>query len=65
MDLYVPEERVKKFCQARGYGNYDRLESAHRPELLYLSDYEIIGTYNAELRGFGQLLCLAKDTNRS
>ena len=61
VDLYIPEERIKKFCQARGYGNYDRLESTHRPELLYLSDYEIIGTYNAELRGLANYYALAND----
>src|SRR5262245_64498885 len=34
MDLYVPEERVKKFCQTRGYGEYDRLESHQRSQLI-------------------------------
>jgi len=64
IDLYVPEERIKKFSQSRGYGNYDRLESAHRLELLHLSDYEIIGTYNAELRGLANYYALAKDTKQ-
>jgi group II intron reverse transcriptase/maturase len=64
IDLYVPEERIKKFCQARGYGNYDRLESTHRLELLYLSDYEIIGAYNAELRGLANYYALAKDAKQ-
>src|SRR6266498_733719 len=64
VDLYVPEERIKKFGQARGYGNYDRLESIHRPELLYLSDYEIIGTYSAELRGLANYYALAKDAKQ-
>jgi group II intron reverse transcriptase/maturase len=64
IDLYVPEERIKKFSQARGYGNYDRLESKHRLELLSLSDYEIIGTYNAELRGLANYYALAKDTKQ-
>jgi group II intron reverse transcriptase/maturase len=61
IDLYVPEERVKKFCQAKGYGNYDNLKSRYRPELLNLSDYEIIGTYNAELRGLANYYALAHD----
>jgi group II intron reverse transcriptase/maturase len=64
MDLYVPEERVKKFCQARGYGEYDRLESHHRASLIYLSDYEIIRTYNDELRGFANYYGLAHDVKR-
>jgi len=61
IDLYVPEERIKKFCQARGYGSYDRLEPTHRPQLQQLSDYEIIGTYNAELRGLVNYYALACD----
>src|SRR5262249_20582277 len=64
IDLYAPEERVKKFCQAKGYGNYDNLESRYRPELLNLSDYEIIGTYNAELRGLANYYALAHDAKR-
>jgi Type II intron maturase. len=64
IDLYVPEERIKKFCQARGYGNYDRLESIHRPALLCLSDYEIIGSYNAELRGLANYYAFAKDAKQ-
>lgn len=64
MDLYVPEERVKKFCQTRGYGEYDRLESHHRASLIYLSDYEIIRTYNDELRGFANYYGLAHDVKR-
>src|SRR6266508_371905 len=58
------KDRIKQFGQARGYGNYDRLESIHRPELLYLSDYEIIGTYNAELRGLANYYALAKDAKQ-
>jgi hypothetical protein len=64
IDLYVPEEKVKKFCQTRGYGDYDRMESKQRPELIHLSDYEIIGTYNAELRGLANYYCLACDVKK-
>ncbi len=64
MDLYVPEERAKKFCQSKGYGAYDNLESHHRSSLIYLSDYEIIGTYNDELRGLANYYALAHDAKQ-
>jgi group II intron reverse transcriptase/maturase len=64
MDVYVPEERAKKFCQAKGYGVYDSLDSHHRSSLIYLSDYEIIGTYNEELRGLATYYALAHDAKQ-
>jgi len=64
MDVYVPEERAKKFCQAKGYGVYDSLDSQHRSSLIHLSDYEIIGTYNEELRGFANYYALAHDAKQ-
>jgi group II intron reverse transcriptase/maturase len=64
MDSYIPESKIKKFCQTKGYGTYDRIESRQRPELLHLSDYEIIGTYNAELRGLANYYCLAFDVKQ-
>jgi group II intron reverse transcriptase/maturase len=59
INLYVPEEKVKAFCQAKQYGNYDLLKSAHRPGLLNSSDVEIVSTYNAELRGLANYYRLA------
>ncbi len=64
INIYVPEEKVKAFCQAKQYGNYDLLKSAHRPLLLYSSDVEIVNTYNAELRGFANYYSLACDVKR-
>jgi len=64
INIYVPEEKVKAFCQAKQYGNYDLLKSAHRPILLYSSDVEIVNTYNAELRGFANYYSLACDVKR-
>jgi RNA-directed DNA polymerase len=61
INIYVPEEKVKAFCQAKQYGNYDLLKSAHRPLLLHSSDVEIVNTYNAELRGFANYYSLACD----
>jgi len=64
IDLYVPEEKVKTFCQAKQYGNYDLLKSTHRPILLHSSDLEIVTTYNAELRGFANYYRLACNVKR-
>ncbi|MEI8657536.1 reverse transcriptase domain-containing protein [Vibrio sp. Hal054] len=52
--LGVPREKVQRFCSLRGYGEYDshRDRSSSKPAMAYLSDYEIIGQYNAEMRGF-------------
>ena len=43
---------------------YDRLESHYRASLIYLSDYEIIRTYNDELRGLANYYGLAHDVKR-
>jgi RNA-directed DNA polymerase len=64
INIYVPEEKVKAFCQAKQYGNYDLVKSADRPILLYSSDVEIVNTYNAELRGFANYYSLACDVKR-
>jgi group II intron reverse transcriptase/maturase len=64
MKLYVPEEKVKAFCQGKQYGNYDLLKSSPRPGLKQSSDVEIISTYNAELRGLANYYNLACDVKR-
>jgi group II intron reverse transcriptase/maturase len=64
MDLYIPENKIKKFCQAKRYGDYDKIESRQRPELLDHSEHEIFSTYNAELRGLTNYYCLAFDAKR-
>jgi group II intron reverse transcriptase/maturase len=48
--LLIPRERCVAF--ARAYGNPNRWQGNHRPQLLHLSDLEILMTYNAEIRGF-------------
>jgi group II intron reverse transcriptase/maturase len=48
--LLIPREKCVAFAQA--YGNPNRWQGAHRPQLLHLSDLEIMMTYNAEVRGF-------------
>ncbi|KFK47796.1 DNA polymerase, partial [Vibrio vulnificus] len=52
--LGVPREKIQKFCALRGYGEYDSHndKSRSKPIMAFLSDYEIISQYNAEMRGF-------------
>jgi group II intron reverse transcriptase/maturase len=59
--LGVPRARIHKFCSLRGYGNYDsKSDCSHgKYAMTYLSDYEIISQYNAEMRGFANYYNLA------
>jgi hypothetical protein len=61
IQLSVPEEKIKKFCTSRGYGQWAELRSTHRSNLMELSDAEIISTYNAVLRGIANYYALARD----
>lgn len=64
ISLQVPQVKISQFCQKYGYGDWNRTKPSHRPELLRLSDAEIIMTYNAELRGISNYYCLADDVKR-
>jgi RNA-directed DNA polymerase len=57
--LRIPEEKLRKFCQKNGYGNYATLQTVHRPALGERSDAEIILAYNAECRGLANYYSLA------
>ncbi len=59
--LGVPRDRIHRFCSLRGYGNYDGGygNSASRPAMMHMSDYEIISQYNAEMRGYANYYNLA------
>jgi len=59
--LQVPEGKALSFCQKYGYGDWQRMKPAHRPELADASDAEIICMYNAELRGLTNYYGLASD----
>lgn len=50
MRLVIP--RAKCYAFARRYGNPSRWQGKTRPELLNLSELEILMIYNAEIRGF-------------
>lgn len=55
--IQVPKEKVWAFCQKKGY-LLNRKPTA-RNRLRNLSDYEIISTYNAEMRGFANFYAMA------
>jgi len=59
--LQIPKEKVWEFCKKKGYLKGNRPTS--RPELLHLSDFEIVSTFNAEMRGFANYYCLAPMRN--
>lgn len=59
--LCVPKEKTKKFCKSKKYGQWETMKIFHKPELMQLSDAEIISTYNAELRGLANYYAMAKD----
>jgi RNA-directed DNA polymerase len=64
MRLRVPREKVLKFVNAKGWGDYDACRPTRRPALLHASDVEIAAAYNAELRGFATYYALACDVKR-
>jgi group II intron reverse transcriptase/maturase len=59
--LSVPEEKIQKFCENKGYGQWKTISVIHRSELLELSDVEILSTYNAELRGLANYYVMANN----
>jgi group II intron reverse transcriptase/maturase len=64
VQLHVPMEKVRMFCQRKGYGDFGRLRPIHKPGWLSRSDVEIIQAYNAELRGFANYYSLATDVKQ-
>ena len=59
--LYVPMERVIRFCHKNRYGNLVSGKAKRIPALIYRSDAEIISYFNAQLRGFANFYALACD----
>jgi RNA-directed DNA polymerase len=51
VQLRAPVEKLTRFVEAKGYGNYHTLRSVHRGLMIHSSDAEIVMAYNAELRG--------------
>jgi RNA-directed DNA polymerase len=63
--LHIPKNRLQKFCLAKRYGNYQRVEALHTPEWNDLRDAEIILAYNGELRGLTNYYALAHGVKRN
>lgn len=59
--LSVPEDRVRRFAESKGYAtmHHGRTGIRWKGGMLHMSDYEIISQYNAELRGFANYYALA------
>ncbi|MGA2225852.1 MAG: reverse transcriptase domain-containing protein [Syntrophobacteraceae bacterium] len=65
IQLCVPEEKILRFCQKNGYGNYDSFEARPRLNLVNLMNTQILTIYNAELRGFANYYVLARNAKRA
>jgi Type II intron maturase len=63
-NLHVPEQKMREFCQRKGYGNFDTLKPSHRTHWLHLDDEEILLSYNAEMRGIANYYALADNAKR-
>jgi group II intron reverse transcriptase/maturase len=59
LQLHIPQEKLQKFCAAKGYGNYETTKAIHKKEWTQSSDAEIILAYNGELRGLANYYALA------
>ena len=64
LQLRVPRDRVVRFVNGKGWGDYDAFRPRQRPALTFASDVEIALAYNAELRGFANYYALADDVKR-
>ena len=67
-ELVVPfSDKIHKFIFSKGIAIQElngNLRPVHRPELLHLSDLEIVSSFNSELRGICNYYNLASDFNR-
>ncbi len=59
IQLHIPKDKLQKFCQTKGYGDYVTTKAIHRKELTQQSDAEIITVFNGELRGLMNYYALA------
>lgn len=63
--LWVPRERVYRFCRAKQLGNLDRRNGRVRPQFLDSSEAETIIAFNSELRGFANYYAIADGVKSS
>src|SRR5579859_10385 len=59
IQLHIPRNKLQKFCQTKGYGDYATTKATHRKGLTQQSDAEIITVFNGELRGLMNYYALA------
>lgn len=64
LQLHVPRDRIVRFVNNKGWGDYDTFRPRQRPALTFASEVEIVLAYNAELRGFANYYALADDAKR-
>lgn len=64
MQLFVPREKIMKFCKTKGYGDYVNWIYTPRTYLIDRSIPEIITIYNAEIRGFMNFYAMANSPKR-
>ena len=60
----VGRDRVVRFVNDKGWGDYEAFRPRGRPALRFASDVEIVLAYNAEWRGFANYYALADDVKR-
>jgi RNA-directed DNA polymerase len=63
--LHIPEEKLQKFADKHGYGNWETLDAMHRWVVCQQSEAEITMQYSAELRGLAQYYALAKNFSKA
>jgi RNA-directed DNA polymerase len=63
--LWVPRDRVYRFCRAKKLGNLDRRNGRVRPQFLDSSVVETIIAFNSELRGFANYYAIADGVKSS
>jgi RNA-directed DNA polymerase len=61
IQLRVPKDKAKEFCNKYGYGDWQQTKPAHRSNLANGSTLEIIDTYNVEFRGLAEYYALSCD----
>lgn len=59
--LELPKEKVWAYCRDKGYLRLNSTPSK-KTTLLHLNEFEIVSTYNAEMRGFANYYALAPAT---
>jgi RNA-directed DNA polymerase len=64
LQLHVPRDRVVRFVNNKGWGDYEAFRPRGRPALHFASDVEIVLAYNMEWRGFANYYALADDVKR-